>query len=45
MVSQAEIITKYNEFYKAYSNKHIDDYEVFVRTRVIEYFFIYHIIR
>jgi hypothetical protein len=39
MVSQAEIITKYNEFYKAYSNKHIDDYEVFVRTRVIEYFF------
>lgn len=40
MLSQTEIQNKYEEFYQCYSNKNIDDYEVFVRSRVIEHFFI-----
>lgn len=39
MIDHATIIAKYNEIHKDYNNKHIDDYETFVRSRVIEYFF------
>lgn len=39
MISSTEIMAKYEEFYKEYSNNYIDDYEIFVRSRVIEYFF------
>ena len=39
MAYKEEIITQYNKFYEDYGNKHIDDYETFIRTRVIEYFF------
>lgn len=38
MIDHATIIAKYNEIHKDYNNKHIDDYETFVRSRVIEYF-------
>lgn len=39
MIDHTTIIAKYNEIHKDYSSKHIDDYETFVRSRVIEHFF------
>lgn len=38
MISQAEVIAKYNEYYRRYSSKSIDDYDTFIRSRVIEHF-------
>lgn len=38
MVNQLNIQIKYKELHKKYADQHIDDCDVFVRSRVIEYF-------
>lgn len=38
MISAVEVIEKYNEFFRRYGNKRIDDYDTFIRSRVIEHF-------
>ena len=38
MIDQTEVIAKYNEYYISYGNKNIDDYDTFIRSRVIEHF-------
>jgi len=37
MLDRNEIQKKYDEFYKEFSDKHIDDFETFLRARVIEH--------
>jgi|GEM_PF-6270051 len=39
MLSTTEILSKYKEFHEEYSSKLIDDYDTFVRSRVIEHFY------
>ena len=38
MIAKTQILVKYNEIYNQYSDRCIDDYEVFIRSRVVEYF-------
>ena len=38
MIKKTDIQTEYNEFYEYYANQNIDDYETFIRSRVIEFF-------
>ena len=38
MIQQAIINERHKEIYEKYADKHIDDYDVFVKTRVVEYF-------
>lgn len=38
MIEQAIIHAKYSELNEHYADQHIDDYDVFVRSRVVEYF-------
>jgi len=37
-IEQMSIQAKYNEFHNLYANRHIDDYDIFVRSRVVEFF-------
>ena len=38
MIEQETALTKINEIYDEYSNQYIDDYDVFVCSRAVEYF-------
>ena len=39
MIEHEDIQNKYGEYYDLYNNRYIDDYDAFICTRVIEYFF------